>query len=255
MHWRNPFVLTCQDLFSLCTVMPNAYNVRQAGRRAKPTLRHHNIFHFFNTNNLRTPAFSMTPDLYFMNAVLKSRRSSSQNIRNKLIELMGGQNHHGEARARRVLSNTIASRRLEIERRKHNRTFNRDEHERQVRFYEKLSRAIGQGAMTPFVSINGINNPNGSTNRRINQTLVQLIKSRTERLRNVRRVQKVLARQQLLKNHISASKNLSNKLARNGITPNNAELRNLSTRNNDLGRAVQRFFTTRNSLRLNASRM
>lgn len=234
--------------------MPNAYNVRNAGRPARRTLRHHSIFHFFNTNNLRTPAFSMTPDLYFMNTVLKNRRSSQRNIRNKLIELMGGRNHHGEARARRVLSNTIASRRLEITNREGNSTFNKGKHENQVRFYEKLSRAIGQGAMTPFVSINGIINPNGSTNRRINQTLVQLIKRRTEHLKNVRKFQRVLARQQLLKNHISASKNLSNKLVRNGITPNNAELRNLSTRNNNLGRAVQRFFTTRNSLRLNASR-
>jgi hypothetical protein len=173
----------------------------------------------------------MTPDMYFMNAVLKSRRSGPGNIRN-----------------------TLGSRRAEIVRHEGNRTFNKKSHENQVRFYEKLSRAIGQGAMTPFASINGINNPNGSNNRRINQVLVQLIKARTERLKNVTRFQKVLERQQLLKNHINASKNLSNKLTRNGITPNNAGLRNLSTRNNNLGRSVQRFFTTRNALRLNASR-
>jgi hypothetical protein len=80
------------------------------------------------------------------------------------------------------------------------------------------------------------------------------MKNAPSKLSEVPRYNAIRTRQNLLMRHIKNSKILSNKLVRNGITPTNTQLRNLSTRRNALGSAIRAFLNSRNALRLNASK-
>ena len=228
--------------------MPNAYAVKNlAGRPSRPIPIFHRAYYFFNRTNPRIPAFITTPNMYFMNRSLKNS-TNRRFLKKRLVELTGGE-PHGEARSRRMINNTLNERR-----RIHAnppRRYNARSHQNQINFYNKLRRALGNGN-TPHA---GFLHPN---NRRINAALQLLIKQRMKnapsKLSEIPRYNAIRARQNLLLRHIKNSKILSNKLVRNRLTPNNTQLRNLSTRRNHLGSAIRAFLNSRNALRLNASR-
>jgi hypothetical protein len=228
--------------------MPNAYAVKNlAGRPSRPTPIFHRAYYFFNGTNRRIPAFITTPDMYFMNRILKNS-TNRRVLKQKLVELTGGE-PYGEARSRRMINNTLNERRR-IHANPPSR-YNTKSHQTQINFYTKLRSALGNG-----------NKPHARflhpSNRRINAALQLIIKQRMKnapsKLSEVPRYNAIRTRQNLLMRHIKNSKILSNKLVRNGITPTNTQLRNLSTRRNALGSAIRAFLNSRNALRLNASK-
>lgn len=215
--------------------MPNAYNVKNLAQRAgRSTKPFHQAYYFFNSNaTRRIPAFITTPDLYYMNRTLTQSRNNGQ-IRQRLINLTGG-----EARARRVVTNALIARQRCFST---NRACKTQGHEHQIRFFEKLQKALGAGPMTNRGHI-----PNGNYRRYVQ--LEQLIKTRMAKnlFRNQGRYNQVKRKQNLLMNHIRTSTNLANQL--NRFPPNvrnNPEIMNtLKYTNRNLKNAILRFLQTR----------
>lgn len=238
--------------------MPNAYNVKNlALRTGRATPSYHHAYYFFNTNSLKVPAFITTPNLYYMN--ISNSRMSNQNIKQRLINLTGGP-PYGEARARRMVTNALQERqrRYNTELKKFERlqrrglptpgaVYTASGHVRQIRFYERLQRALGQGPITS--NRKAINN-----NTRINKRLEELIKIRmanTKKIKDPARYRQIKQRQKLLLNHINASKRLSNALR---VHPSNWKLRNnqwlinTAATNNSLRPVIKRFLETRGAV-------
>lgn len=235
--------------------MPNAYTIKLGGRPARPEPIYHRGYYFFNTNRKNVPAFITTPNLYFMNSNLQRLINSGSNrlIREKLVQLTGGA-PHGESRARRMVNNALQQRirnhrikkreELERVRVRSGQRYNIAAHERQIKFYNNLRIALGNGNMTREARL-----PNN--NKRINLVLQQRIKSRQSKLDNRTKYNAVRQRQRLLENHIKTSTNLGTILYREGINPHNTNLNSMKHRRNAVGSAVREFLRTRNALKLN----
>lgn len=232
--------------------MPNAYTTKLAGRAGRPIPIYHQAYYFFNTNNNKVPAFITTPDMYYMNSNLRTRTNTGF-LKQRLVNLTGGA-PHGEARARRMVSNTLHHRRLNhatqsANERRRKAAFNRrllaglvregerykpqysiNRHQAQINFYNKLRRALGPGHMTTRSILNN--------NNRINQALQLLIKQRLtnfpKRLSETNRYNAIRRRQNLLDTYIKEYKKSSNVRV-------------------PLGRVLNSIIRTRNALRVNAS--
>jgi hypothetical protein len=238
--------------------MPNSYNVKNlALRTGRATPSYHHAYYFFNKNNNKVPAFITTPNLYYMNIPVSGMRN--RNIKQRLINLTGGP-PYGEARARRMVTNALQERqrRYTKELGKITRLTERglpipkpvytaNGHVRQIRFYEILQRALGQGPITN-------NRKTMNNNTRINKKLENLIRIRmanTTKIKNPSRHRQIKERQKLLLNHINASKRLSNALR---VHPSNWRLRNnqwlinTAATNNSLRSVIKRFLETRQKL-------
>lgn len=223
--------------------MPNAYVIKAIGRHARRAPDYHQPYYFFNSNYY-TPAFITTPNLYYMNQGLKSS-TNARFIKQRLADLTGGA-PYGEARARRMVNNTLRQRTAEMQRPRHG--YNIESHQRQIKFYQKLRNALGNGNMTVPVNQN-------VNNKRINNFLVALIKKRLtdypKHLSNINKYNQITIRQKLLLNHSKASKNMLNRLVAKNIRPanvTNITLANLSTQRNNLGQAIRDFFRTKAAL-------
>ena len=238
--------------------MPNVYNVKNlALRTGRATPSYHHAYYFFNKNNNKVPAFITTPNLYYMNIPVSRMRN--RNIKQRLINLTGGP-PYGEARARRMVTNALQERqkRYRNEVRKFESLLRRglptpdavytaNGHVGQIRFYERLQRALGQGPITN--NRRAINN-----NTRINKKLENIIRIRmanTRKIKDPDRHRQIKERQKLLLNHINASKRLSNALR---VHPSNWRLRNnqwlinTAATNNSLRSVIKRFLETRQKL-------
>jgi hypothetical protein len=240
--------------------MPNSYNVKNlASRLGRATPSYHHAYYFFNKSNNKIPAFITTPNLYYMNI---SSRMSNQNVKQRLINLTGGP-PYGESRARRMVTNALQERQrrytkeLNTIRRLQERglptpepVYTASGHVGQIRFYERLQRALGQGPITN-------NRKTMNNNTRINKKLESLIRIRmanTKKIKNPSRYRQIKEKQNLLLNHINASKKLSNALR---VHPSNWRLRNnqwlINTvanpaTNNSLRSVIKRFLETRQRL-------
>ena len=120
--------------------MPNAYNLEYFPPRNRGNSnlirQRHAIYHFFNTANAGKPVWSMSPDFFYKNNILKNgSHHTPEEKRRRLLNLVGG----SPRRLYTILAGTLNSRHKNI-----NRTFRNEgaksAHLGQLAFYNRLFR-------------------------------------------------------------------------------------------------------------------